>query len=376
MRYYGRKGINLNTRKINLNQLMILMVMFLIGGSTLANVGRYVGQNIWIVLLCGSFLGSILFTIHYRISKLHQHKGLPDILRDCFGKWFGSFLMIVYSGYFFFRTILLGNGMSEMASQTLMLGTPHRLIALMLLITVIVGSLYGLNVVGRSSEIFFFITLIALIPFFDAFFSREIFKYQNLMPLLENGITGIQRDVFRVFLFPYGDLVIFLMFFQFISKKQRQNILKRSYIAIAIATLLMITINTITVAILGSSLVQNLAHPFYNAMELAAGNNFLDRIDSLAVIIVVVTTYFKLVLYFYTTILMIQSLSKKFNFKWVLWLNALVIFIVSPYIRLNQPDVLLNTIPFKVLPIFNLVIPILIWIISEIKYRKRKLPSK
>ena len=106
-------------------------------------------------------------------------------------------------------------------------------------------------------------------------------------------------------------------------------------------------------------------------MQLVGRNDAIDRLDPLAVIIVVVTVYFKLVLYFYTTILTIQSLSKKLNFKWVLWLNSIVTFIVAPYIRLNQPDVLLNVIPFKVLPIFNLAIPILIWVISEIKYRKK-----
>ena len=366
----------MDTRSISLNQLMTLMILFLVGGSILANIGRYSGQNIWLVILLGGVLGTVYFSIYYRISKLNQHKGLPDILKNCFGKWLGAILITIYAGFFLFRSILIGNTMTAMTESTLMYGSNHRLIMSLLLIAVICGSLYGLKAIGRSSEILFFVTIICLIPFFVTVFSTGVFKYANLIPILAEGIGGIREDVFRISFFPFGDLVIFLMLFQFVPKQKKDQILSRSYIAILIAILLLISVNVTNIALLGSDLNESFLYPFYNAMQLAGMNGLLERLDPLAVIIIVITGYFKVVLYFYAGILATQSLSQKFKYKWILSIATVGVFILAPRIKLGNINFTLNILPFKILPIFELGIPLIVWIISEIKHRKKRKDSE
>jgi len=362
----------MNMRSISLNQFMTLIVLYLIGGSMLVNIGRYAGQNIWIVLLIGGVLGSGLFTVYHRISKLHDYKGLPDILRDCFGKWFGMALIIVYAGFFLFRTVMMGNSMTGMVLETLMYGANHHLVVTLLLTTVMFGALYGLKTIGRSSEFLFVVAILCLLPFLTTAFSAGVFKSTNLVPVLAEGMGGIRQDIFRVTAFPYGELVAFLMFFPFVSKKQSSKILKRGYIAILMATLLLIAIELTNVAVLGTNLSENFLYPFYSAMQLAGMNGLLERLDPLAAIIIIVTGYFKGVLYFYAGILAIQSLNQKFNYKWILFIVSLGIFIFAPYIQLGQVDFVLHALPFKILPIFQLAIPLVVWIVSEIKYGKKK----
>ena len=361
-----------NTRQLNLNQLTTLIMFFLIGGSALSSTARYSGQNAWIVILFAGFFGAILFTIYHRISKVHQYKGLPDILKSTFGKVLGTITLFIFAGFFLFRTISVGNYMSAMAQETLMFGVNQRIVIIMLLVTVITSALYGLNVIGRSSEIFFFIMVVCLIPFLLAIFTSSSFKMDNLTPILTEGIPGIAEDIIRTTFFPYGELVVFLMLFPYIAKKESKKILKRSYIAIIVSVLIMIAIDLTTVALIGATLTSNFEYSFYNAMQLAGLKGFLERLDPLAIVIMIASEYFKLVIYFYVTVLSFQALYKKFNFKITLVIISTVIFFLAPILHPPETGFLMSTLPFRILPIFELGFPLLIWIVSEIRFRKKK----
>jgi len=367
--------MNQNNNQLSLNQLTTLIILFLIGGSALASTGRYSGQNVWIVLLFAGFFGTILFTMYHRISKLHNHKGLPDILKSTFGKFLGSVLLISYAGFFLLRNITVGNYMTAMAQETLMIGASPRLVITMLLITVIISSLYGLKTIGRTSEIFLFITILCMLPFLLAIFTSNVFKTENLVPILAEGIPGLAEDIVRTTFFPYGELVVLLMLFPYIPSKENKSILKRSYIAIIISVLLMIAIDLTTVALIGSTLTSNFEYSFYNAMQLVGIKGFLERLDPLAIIIMVATEYFKLVIYFFVAVLAVQALHKKFKFKIILIIFSLLIFFFGAFIKFHENGFMMDIMPFKVLPIFELAIPILIWIVSEIRFRKKKYDS-
>jgi len=352
-------------------------MLFLIGGSALSSTARYSGQNVWIVMLFAGFFGAILFTIYHRISKIHQYKGLPDILKSTFGKFLGTIMLLIYAGFFLFRTLSVGNYMSMMAQETLMWGANHRTVIVMLMITVVIATLYGLNAIGRSSEVFLIIIIICMMPFLLAIFTSDVFKTENLIPVLAEGVPGIAQDVVRTTFFPYGELVVFLMLFPYIAPK-KTGILKRSYIAITISVLLMIVIDLTTVALIGATLTSNFEYSFYNAMQLVGMKGFLERLDPLAVVIMVASEYFKLVIYFFVTVLAFQALNKRFNFKIVLSLITILIFFLAPVVKVHETGFMMDFMPFKILPIFELAIPLAIWIVSEIRFRKKhpKQPEK
>ena len=364
--------MNNNTQGINLNQLMTLIMLFLIGGALGANPGRYAGQNVWIAYLIGALLGTLLFTMYYRISKIHDHQSLLQIFKSCFGKYIGMFLLLVYAIFFLLRTISIGNFISEMAQQTLMIGANQRLTIALLIIPLVVGSLYGLKSIGRSSEILFVITIICLIPFITTVFFTHTFKVEKLLPILAEGLFSIRNDIVRVAFIPHGSLFMFLTLFPYVAKEQNKGILKRSYIAIGVSVLIMITIEIITVGVLGATLTANSSYTFYSAVRAASMNGLFARFDPLAIIITINSLYFELLLFFFASVLIIQSLHKKFNFKFVVVIVSILIFIVAPFIKIQSVSFVLNTLPFKILPIFELGIPLLIFIISEIKHRKKK----
>jgi len=363
----------MSTRRINLNQLTVLIILYLIGGTAIANVGKHSSQDIWVVILISSILGGGLLILYHRLSQLNEYKGLPEIFRACLGKGLGTWVIIIYASFFLLRIFLLATSLAEMAQLTLMYGESQKVILAVLLITVVYCSLYGINAIGRSAEIFFGVIILCLIPFFISVFSNGLFKYDNLIPIFAVGTIKIRQDIFRTFLFPFGELILFLMLFQFIPKKESHKILKRSCIALFIGTLIIVLIEVMNLALLGSDLVTNFKYPFYNAMQLATLRGLIDRLDPLAIIIIIISGYFKLVLYFYAGTITIQSLNKKFKYKWVLLIVALGIFFVAPYIEYDKTNFLVSTLPYKIMTFIELGIPILLWLISEVKnYQQTK----
>jgi len=360
------------TRHINLNQLMTLMILFLT--SALATTAKHAGQNVWIILLIGGIGSALLLTLCYRLSFLNDHKGLPHIFNTCFGKYIGKVILLIYACFFALRTISVGNFMSKMAQQTLMFGANHKVVILLLLFTVIVTSLYGLNAIGRSSEIFLVVTILCLLPFVMTIFSDRVFNTENLVPILAEGLPGLAKNTARAFFLPYSEIIIFLAIFPYVvvDLSESKKILKHSYVAIAISVVLLIIMDLITVALLGSSLTANFDYAFYNAMQLAGMNGLFQRLDALAIIIMVVTSYFKLVIYFFVTILMFQALHQRFKFKWVVAVVSLLIFFIAPLMQMDSIKFTYETVPFKILPPFTVAVPVIMYMISEIKHRLKK----
>ncbi len=363
----------MKTSRISLNQMSALMVLYLIGSATLTNIGRMSGQNIWIVLLCGGGIGAVLFTIFYRISRLHGFSTFVDISKDLFGKFIGGILTLVYGIYFLYQTIRLLKSTGDLIQQTIMVDANMYLVIGLLMVVIIYAIILGINALGRSSELMFYVVILSFIPLIVGVLTSDIFKFDNLLPILEKGWYGIRTDIYTVSMYPYGELLTFLLIFPLLSKKKESKILKFGYINIALATVILIGIDMINVGILGADLTYNFTYPFYNSMKMVGINVFFERLDPLAVVIVMTTCFFKISLYFYAGLSCLDSLTKRFNYRQLAIPIGIVCIIIANRLTTNRVENLYLSIhehPKFLLPIFQVAIPLLIWIISEIKYHK------
>lgn len=361
----------MKTSRISLNQMFTLIFLFLIAGSTLTAVGRSSGQNIWIVILIAAVFGSILFIIYHRISYLHGYCSLSDILKDVFGTFLGTLVVLGYSLYFLYMGSNVLNAVGNMIQFTLLQGVNVSVLMGILLIVLIYGMMLGLNVIGRSSELMFYLVIISFIPLIIGVFSSDIFSFHNLLPILENGFKAIMPDIYRTTFHPYGQLISFLVIFPLIPKKSSHKILKVGFGAIVIATLFLLIIDIINVGILGSDLLFNFVYPFFNSMKMVGVNVFFERLDPLAIIILMTTCFFKLCIYFYAGVSSLDRLFKKLNYRQFTIPVAILMLIFCHYFYLSQVRILNQVLNFNtkyIYWVFELALPALIWMISEIKY--------
>ena len=365
----------MKTSRISLHQMFALLVLFLSSSATLTGVGRYSGQDIWIVFLISSILGTILYTIYYRISKLNEFEPLPNILKKTFGKWLGTLLNIGYIGYFFYIATGLLKSIGDMIEVTLMVDASMILILVLLMIPVVYGMILGVNTIGRSSELLFYVVCISFVTLVLAVLSSDIFQLENFLPVLENGFDGIKTDIYRVTLFPYGEAITFLLIFPLIPSQGRGKILKYSYVGIVIATIILLGIDMMNIGILGADLTKNFLYPFYNSMKMVGVNVIFERLDPIAIVILMTTCFFKLSIYFYATLVSLEKLVLRFNYRQLALVCSVLLIIASLLISKSHVETIYLAIiglPKWILPVFQVALPLVIWIISEVKNQMKK----
>lgn len=363
----------MKTSRISLNQFLTLLVLFLSSSASLVNVGRFSGRDVWIVILISTVFGALLFTIYYRISKLHGFQSLTEIIRDLFGKWIGGLIILAYMGYFLFLATGLLKSTSDMIKATIMIDANLTLVITLLMIPIVYGLILGVNVIGRSSELLFYVVGICFIPLLIAVFTSDIFKFENLLPVLEKGLFALKTDIYTMSLFPYGEAITFLFIFPLIPNDKKGKILKYGYVSIVMAMVILLGIDVMNIGILGADLTKNFVYPFFNAMKMVGVSVLFERVDPLAIIILMMTCFFKISIYCYAGLACLEKIVVRFNYRQLAIPIGILLIFGATKISSNRIENLYRAIienPKGLLPIFQLAIPGLIWIMSEFKYRK------
>ena len=363
----------MKTSRISLNQFLTLLVLFLSSSTSLVNVGRFSGRDVWIVILISTVFGGLLFTIYYRISKLHGFQSLTEIIRDLFGKWIGGLIILAYMGYFLFLATGLLKSTSDMIKATIMIDANLTLVITLLMIPIVYGLILGVNVIGRSSELLFYVVGICFIPLLIAVFTSDIFKFENLLPVLEKGLFALKTDIYTMSLFPYGEALAFLFLFPLIPNDKKGKILKYGYVGITLAMVILLGIDVMNIGILGADLTENFVYPFFNAMKMVGVSVVFERVDPLSIIILMTTCFFKISIYCYAGLSGLEKIVVRFNYRQLAIPIGILLIFGATKISSNRIENIYRVIienPKGLLPIFQLAIPGLIWIMSEFKYRK------
>jgi spore germination protein KB len=340
------------------------------GANVTVNFGGDMGQSVWLAYIIAGVFGCILFTLYYRLSQLNEHQGLADIIKNCFGKRFGTFINLILVFYLTFRTMTVGNNMTNMSSDLLMKDAPLRLVTSILLFAASYAIWLGFKTISRAAEIIFPMMLLAIIPFFYAAFSMKGIEYLNIFPIFPEGLNDVFPGLLRVSFIPFSETLIFLIFLPYLNVKDHKDFPKVAYGAIAFAAMLLGLVETTNVTILGNNLAHYLKYPFFSAMQLAGIRGVWERLDPLAAVILILSTFFKTTIYYYSTLAMLKSLSPKFNFKILIIACGIFTIIFAPMLKFDR-EFLYSTLP--VIMIYTqLLFPLILWLISEKKEWRNK----
>ena len=205
----------MNKEKINNSQVFALVADYTIGTTVLSiisGVAGYAGRDAWIVALVTPFMGLPVLWMFFYLNKLFPGKTLVEIIQDVFGKWVGW----IVSAYFVFFLCFLSVSevvfyMGNFVKSEYMTETPLYAFNTLLVITIAVGLLYGIETIGRSSEIFLYI--ISFLILLTILLDLPNIKTDNLFPVLENGIAPVLKGCLYLNSFLALPLIVFAFFY-------------------------------------------------------------------------------------------------------------------------------------------------------------------
>jgi len=351
-----------------------LIVLFILASTILYNIGANVGSDVWILYLISAFVGCLFFGIFHRLLSLHEYRSLPLIFQRCFGKVGGKILCWAYALFLLFRTKTTGAGITEVATDLLMKSAPHRMISLVLIIPVLYACFKGIRSISQSLDVMFILFTVCLLPFFVMAFVSGAFTTRHLFPIMANSVQDLWSKTVRTVVFPYMDTFIIAGYMVKVSAVEKPKILGRSIAAILYSTLVILFISLISLSILGKSLMATLKYPFYNAMMLTGITGVLERLDPLAVVLMVVCGFYKTVIILYLFFDLMSDIFPRVSRDWFIIFIFILLTVVNPSRSslLYNPRFVLEILPIRVFPIFLAIIPIILWILTEVKVHHAK----
>ena len=212
-------------KKYAYNEITLMQYIFLIHGMQVGTgvlslprlLAEKAGTDGWIAILIGGLLSTIAGIFIVKTSQRYPDDTLYDILIRLFGKIVGKALIAIYTIYFAcYSGIVLVNAMLYLKGW-LLPKTPDYIIILLFSIPTYFVARNGIHIIGRYSELVFYMTL--WIPLFFLIPLRDSSSWLPFFPLLKEGwkpiLTAVPTTVFTYLGF---DIAFFL--YPFLQKKQ------------------------------------------------------------------------------------------------------------------------------------------------------------
>ncbi|SFL92164.1 spore germination protein KB [Gracilibacillus orientalis] len=316
------------TEKLDGKQFTVLVIMNTLGASIIfipSIATNYGKENGWITLIFSTILGVFIILLYNQIIKKLNGKEFFSTIDILFGKWLGAIIIMLLTCYIFINTFANLWAISDFISLQILMGTPFEVISLIIALTVLIAIRYGIEVIGRTAQLFFPFTmlcalLLTLLVIKDADFS-------NITPIFQLNKSATIVGTLPIVSVTFLELVILLAITDNVNNIQsaRKGFLVGGFTSGLI--LLVITLACITV--LGVQGTANYAYPIYALGQRISIFDFVERVEIIVAFIWFFTIFIKLCVSFYVFTNGISHLLKLKNYKTLSVPLALFIFLAS-----------------------------------------------
>lgn len=297
--------------KISSRELFSLIVLFELGSAIVVGLGMKAKQAAWLAILLGMIGGLIVITMYFYLYSKNFNLSLTSYSKKVFGKYIGFFIGLTYVSYFIYIAGRVLRDFGELVIGTVLQGTPLIVVDILMILSIGYGCYLGIEVLGRSGDLFFIVFIFLGVIFFLAVFSSGIIDIRNLFPVLEEGWKPVLTTVFPLTLtFPFGETIVFTMLFPYLSKPKK--VVKVGYFAILLSGIILATTIAVNISVLGATTAANSTFPLLQTLAKASVGQFLQRMDPIAILMLVIGGFFKIVVFTYASVLGLKDL---FNTK-------------------------------------------------------------
>ncbi|MBT2658468.1 GerAB/ArcD/ProY family transporter [Bacillus sp. ISL-18] len=283
-------------------QLFMLIMLFEVGSTTLFALGIGAKQDAWLVVILAFFISTGLIWVYTQFPRICPKQDFSEILNSAVGRKLAIPLLFIYGAYFFDSASYNFYEFGALIKMTALPMTPIFVILyFFMLVSIYILSL-GFEVLARTGEILLPVFIIFMVSIYIfTMFSGE-FDINELLPILGNGMKPLLgKTLFDVVFFPFGELVVFIVFWHFVS--EQEVIRKITFLAVSFSTFLIIFSLIIMLAFLGPDLTANTEIPLLETILSINIANFFTNLDLLAVLIMFIGGFFKMSLHFYAGVL-------------------------------------------------------------------------
>jgi spore germination protein KB len=352
--------------KISSVQLFCLIMTFEIGSTTLFALGIGAKQDAWIVILLSTLIGFILLYVYTRIPKYYPNQNFGDILMDLLGKKLTIPLLFLFGLNFLSGASHNFYEFGIVIKLTALPKTPLLVILYLFIIVIVYILSLGFEVLARTAEILLPIFLIFLITTYILSLYSGLFDFSALQPVLGNGIRPVLEELYSVVGFPFGEMVLFLLFWHYLDDQQK--IVKTAFIAVGLSAFLLTFTSVVMISVLGPEVTANAVIPILETILVINIGDIITNLDIIAVLLMFIGGFFKTSLHLYGFVLVLSWIFNTISQKLIMIIVGILfpIFVVYRFpgfdiqrVKGENLRVPLEIPLLSVLPILLLIIIVL-----------------
>ncbi|MCM3545740.1 GerAB/ArcD/ProY family transporter [Priestia megaterium] len=353
--------------KLSVIQLFALMFIFEMGTALVVSYGTNAGKDAWLAILLALCGGIVLFYIFHFLYRQYPNLLFTGYIREIFGKYLGRIVGLLYCLHFLY---ICGRNVRELGdllvSSTLS-ETPLLAINLTLVLVICYVIHLGIEVVGRTAEVFMVVLLLlGAAGNFFVLVSGDV-DFHQIRPFLERGWKPIFTTAFpHLLIFPFGEMIAFTMLLPYLNRPQ---LAKRAWLAAMISSGVILSWTVLlNTSVLGIDVMQRSVFPTLTAVGKVNLFDFIERLDAIVVFTLLITVFFKASIYLYAAVLGIADLFKLKTYRQILLpIGTIVIFLsltmASSFSEQGEEGFLNHYLSLALL----IVVPMLMLVVSVIR---------
>lgn len=355
--------------KISGIQLFAIMFIFELGTALVVNYGTDAGKDAWLSTLLAMGGGVALFFIFYSLFRQYPNLPFTGYIREILGKYLGWIIGLVYCNHFIY---ICGRNVREFGSliiSSTLLETPLVVINLTLVVVMCYVIHLGVEVVGRTAEVFVVILfLLGIAGNFFILVSGDV-NFHQIRPFLEHGWKPILTTAFpHLLIFPFGEMIAFTMLLPYLN---RPELAKRVGLTAVISSGLILSWTVLlNTSVLGIDVMHRSVFPTLTAVGKVNLLEFTERLDAIVVFTLLITVFFKASIYLYAAVIGLADLFKLNTYRQILFpIGTIVIFLsltmASSFSEQGEEGVFNHYLSIALL----VVIPLIMLLVSIIRRR-------
>lgn len=303
-------------------QLAAAVFLFQLGSSPLFLLAGEARRDAWLSVLVGMLSGLLLLIlVTLPIHRREPGKSLVEMLPAYLGKWLGGAVAAAYVLYFSYKSVRNVREFGDWMILYLLPETPLYFITLVLMLISAFAVYHGVEVFFRLAELLWpWIVLMYAILFGIIIFSN-LFHPENLQPVMEHGLKPVLEAALpEVVSFPFGEMVLFLMFWKHSDRAPGTS--RATLFSFASAGLFLVFANMTLLCVLGAMAGTSVIP----LLEVTSLLKFAERLDPLVLLMLFIGVYMKQTAYYLGASLALSQLTGMNRKLAILPVGALIYF--------------------------------------------------
>ncbi|RKN64069.1 GerAB/ArcD/ProY family transporter [Paenibacillus ginsengarvi] len=345
------------------------MFMFLVGSSLTIPLAAVAVQDAWISILAGMFVSLGFAVVYTRLCLRFPGKSLVQIAETLLGPWAGRLIGLLYAMYSLHLGALVLRIFMDFITDVALPKTPPVFIELMMMGVVLWAVYAGIEVIGRCAMIILVLVLseVAL----SVLLMSKDFQFANLLPVLDKGWSPVVEGAVEMIGFPFGETVLFAMIIPHLNHVGKAT--KTVMLTLGAGALLLLIVNVRNLLILGS-LSSRMIYASYTAYQYISISDFLDRVEPLSIITLMLGGFVKLCVCLYVSSRSLADLIRPVQYRPLLVPIALLMVELSRIVYESGTESVQFSLwvwPWYSLP-FQLLIPLALLIVAILWGKKEQ----